>query len=78
MKVLFVHKYLGAFGGAKENIHLTAKELLRRGRVALPYPLQARAAWCQTFSQCFRFREQVQPEALQQVVQIFQPDLTSL
>jgi len=31
MKLLFVHKNLGAFGGAEANIHLTAQELQKRG-----------------------------------------------
>ena len=31
MKLLFVHQNLGAFGGAETNIHLTARELRKRG-----------------------------------------------
>src|SRR2546429_1175681 len=32
MNILFVHEYLGAFGGAEVNIRIAAAELRRRGR----------------------------------------------
>src|SRR5436309_3184673 len=34
MKLLFVHQNLGALGGAETNIHLTARELQKRGHVS--------------------------------------------
>src|SRR5436190_7770264 len=77
MKLLFVHQYLGALGGAEANIHLTAKELVRRGHtVALLHGSKtgrSEETWLQTFSECFQLASDNEVKTVSEVLKKFQP-----
>lgn len=82
MKVLFVHQYLGAFGGAEANIELTAGELHRRGHsLALLYrhaTNRSETAWREIFTECFQLPTDGHIELVEGVLDHFAPDIIYL
>ena len=82
MKLLFVHDHLGEFGGAEANLHLTARELGRRGHsLALAYRSATgrnEAEWRRTFTALFPLTEKVGPERTEAVLEHWAPDLVYL
>src|SRR4051812_45090737 len=79
MKLLFVHQHLGAFGGAEENIYITAKELRQRGHTTALFYADATGRneprSLEPFSQCFQLPEPHCPKTLQRLVENYAPDL---
>src|SRR5262245_20395105 len=78
MNLLFVHKYLGAFGGAETNILLTANELSKRGHSSsLLYvePTGLRQQdWTSTFRNCLRYEPTSGVRNLEQGPKLCAPD----
>ena len=79
MRILFVHQYCGAMGGAETDILLGAGSLKSRGHsVALLYSSRTgrgEAAWDQTFSDCYPLAAQTKLEALRGILRTFGPDV---
>jgi len=79
MKLLFVHQYCGAMGGAETDVLLGAGSLKRRGHaVALLYASRTgrgEAAWEETFSQCYPLAGPTTLEAVRGVLARFDPDV---
>src|SRR5580658_2801799 len=79
MKILFVHQYCGAMGGAETDILLGAGSLKNRGHsVALLYASRTgrgEAAWEQTFSECYPLAAQTKLEALRGFLRKFDPNV---
>jgi glycosyltransferase involved in cell wall biosynthesis len=79
MKILFVHQYRGAMGGAETDILLGAGSLKGRGHtVALLYASctgRGVPAWEQTFSECFPLAAHSQSDAVRAVLREFNPDV---
>src|SRR6185436_10357427 len=78
MKLLFVHQHLGALGGAEANIHLTARELQRRGhRLGLlhgPGTGQSEDAWHEVFPDSYHLPTENKELAVSVVLEDFAPD----
>src|SRR5436190_20928166 len=82
MKLLFVHQFLGATGGAETNIRTTARELTRRGnRIAF---LHAAATgrdedgFRSTFSRTVALPDRQKAAATAELIASFNPDLIYL
>ena len=79
MKILFVHQYCGALGGAETDILLGAGSLKSRGHtVALLYSSRTgrgEAAWEQTFSECHSLGAPTKSEAVRGALEKFGPDV---
>jgi glycosyltransferase involved in cell wall biosynthesis len=79
MKILFVHQYCGAMGGAETDILVGAASLKRRGHAAaLLYASRtgrSEAEWEQTFSECFPLAGQHPLEAVARALWKFGPDV---
>lgn len=78
MKLLFVHEYLGALGGAENDILLTAKELQARGHVvALLYSRATgrnEEAWNKSFGRTFQINPGSPKESIWTTLRDFAPD----
>jgi glycosyltransferase involved in cell wall biosynthesis len=79
MKILFVHQYCGAMGGAETDILLGAGSLKNRGHtVALLYAShtgRGEAAWVATFSECYSLAGTTSLETVRGVLGKFRPDV---
>jgi glycosyltransferase involved in cell wall biosynthesis len=79
MKILFVHQYCGALGGAETDILLGAGSLKNRGHeVALLHSShtgRSEAAWEQIFSACYSLAGQTPLAAVQSALELFSPDV---
>jgi glycosyltransferase involved in cell wall biosynthesis len=79
MKVLFIHQYSGALGGAETDILLEAGALRDRGHsVALLYEAptgQSETAWAETFSAGHQTLGENPSETVRNVVNQFVPDV---
>jgi glycosyltransferase involved in cell wall biosynthesis len=79
MKVLFVHQYCGAMGGAETDILLGASSLKSRGHPsALLYASRTgrgEPAWDQTFAERYSLEGQTKREAVREAVRDFAPDV---
>jgi len=79
MKLLFVHQHLGALGGAEATIHLTARELSRRGySLALLHGRGTgcnEGAWREVFPSTFPLPQQNAGHAVSAALREFRPDL---
>src|SRR5580658_7152189 len=79
MKILFVHQYCGAMGGAETDILLGAGSLKNRGHsVALLYASRTgrgEEAWEQTFSERFPLAAHTKLEAVRGVLRKFAPEV---
>jgi glycosyltransferase involved in cell wall biosynthesis len=79
MRILFVHQFCGALGGAETDILLGAGSLKNRGHaVALLYAShtgQSEAAWAQTFSGCYSLAGQTPLGAVRSALKLFSPDV---
>lgn len=82
MKLLFVHQYLGAMGGAEANILLTARELKQRGHtVGLVYEKttgKSEAQWREVFNDCYQIDPANPGEFVQTLAHVFLPDVIYL
>lgn len=82
MKILFAHQYFGAFGGAETNIHITATELQKRGHtLALLYATETgrgQDSWERTFPNRFQIPADDASDAVNSVVESFNPDIIYL
>src|SRR5262245_7643182 len=78
MKLLFVHQNLGALGGAEASIHLTARELQRRGHEsALLHGTvtgQNEDEWRKTFPFTFELPRKNKANAVTSILAEFRPD----
>jgi len=78
MKILFVHQYCGAMGGAETDILLGAGSLKNRGHeIALLYSSRTgrgESAWDSTFFECFPLTGPDAVETVRSVLEKFQPD----
>lgn len=79
MKVLFVHQYCGAMGGAETDILLGAASLQRQGHaVALLYASntgKGEDAWKQTFSESYQLSGRSSREDVATAMMKFAPDV---
>ena len=79
MKILFVHQYCGAMGGAETDILLGAASLRSRGHsVALLYSSRTErdeAAWEQTFCECHPLTGATASKTVRGVLGKFSPDV---
>ena len=82
MKLLLVHQYLGALGGAENDILLTAKELQARGHTTAllyAYPTgRNEETWHKTFPQTFQLDSQSPGDSIRATLQDFAPDVVYL
>lgn len=80
MRLLFVHEYLGALGGAESNILLTARQLWARGHdIALAYQKKSgkgETHWHNVFSRTFLLDGD--RATMPRVIREFSPDLIYL
>ncbi|SPE56776.1 Glycosyl transferase group 1 [Verrucomicrobia bacterium] len=78
MKLLFVHQYLGAHGGAETDINLTASEFQRRGHTAaLLYEKGSQRnedSWRANFAECFQLAPTARVHHVQSLLKEFEPD----
>jgi glycosyltransferase involved in cell wall biosynthesis len=79
MRILFVHQYCGAMGGAETDILLGAASLKNRGHnVALLYSShtgRGEGAWKNIFSECYPLTASNPSEAVRGAVEKFSPDV---
>jgi glycosyltransferase involved in cell wall biosynthesis len=82
MKLLFVHQYLGALGGAEADILLTAANLRERGYdLGLLFAAETGrnpAPWHEAFSECFPLAERGKGSIVRAVLDKVRPDLIYL
>jgi glycosyltransferase involved in cell wall biosynthesis len=82
MRLLFVHQYLGAMGGAEANILLTARELKQRGHaLGLVYEEttgKSEAAWREVFNDAYQTDPENAAEFVQTIARLFLPDVIYL
>jgi len=78
MKLLFVHQNLGALGGAEASIHLTARELQRRGHESGllhgNVTGQSEDEWRKTFPFTFELPGKNKAHAVSSILAQFHPD----
>jgi glycosyltransferase involved in cell wall biosynthesis len=79
MKVLFVHEWFGALGGAEANILASATGLQKLGHAVGimhgPFTQNQVAPWLETFLLRYPLGEPADPSHVRQVVDAFQPDV---
>jgi len=79
MKILFVHQFLGAMGGAETDILLTARQLQRRGHVPALLHAEtsgrAEEAWRQAFTETMRLAGPADCRTAREALARIQPDL---
>jgi glycosyltransferase involved in cell wall biosynthesis len=79
MRLLFVHEYLGAFGGAEANVQITADELRQRGHiVGLMYATEtgrSTESWERTFLTRFQLPASRCVDAVTSALATFAPDI---
>ncbi len=83
MRLLYIHERIGALGGAEVNLLLTARALRQRGHsVGLAHggSGSGEAEWSEVFSSRTALGEAalVMPEALEQALEEFDPDIVVL
>lgn len=79
MRILFVHEYLGAHGGAETDIRLTALEFRKRGHTSGLIFAQGTGKnevdWRDAFSDCFQLRQENPCGSASAALKVFSPDV---